>query len=134
MATSPLSSKVLYSDFFTNLDNNPVSEDVAVKTNENAIRQSIRNLLMTNRGERLFQPDLGGNITAMLFENMTPQTIVSAKQQIENVINEHEPRANLIDVVVTPSFDENSLGVQVVFNVINKQEPITLDVILNRVR
>ena len=71
MATSPLSSKVLYSDFFTNLDNNPVSEDVAVKTNENAIRQSIRNLLMTNRGERPFQPDLGGNITAMLFENTT---------------------------------------------------------------
>lgn len=134
MATSPISTKTLYSDFFTDLDVNPISEDVAVKTNENAIRQSIKNLLMTDQGERPFQPTLGGNIRAMLFENMGPQTIVSAKQIIENTINEHEPRANLIDVIVSPSYDENSVEVSIAFSVINRQEPVTLDVILRRVR
>ena len=134
MSTSPLSNKILYSDFFSDLDPHPVSSDVAVKTNENAIRQSIKNLLLTNRGERPFQPMLGGNIKAMLFENMTPQTNVSMKQQIERTINDHEPRANLLDVIVSTTQQENAVNVTVVFNVINKQEPISLDVVLNRVR
>jgi len=113
---------------------NPVSEDVAVKLNENSIKQSIKNILFTDRGERFFQPNLGGNIRAMLFENITPQLLVSMKQQISTTIKTHEPRCNLIDVVCSAAEDENGVYVSIVFNVINKQEPVVLEVVLERVR
>lgn len=134
MATSPIPSRVIYSDFTNDLDFNPVSEDVAVKLNENAIKQSIKNILLTDRGERPFQPNFGGNIRAMLFENITPQTLITMKQQITNAINQHEPRCNLIEVVCSSEESSNGVFVSVVFNVINKQEPVVLEVILERVR
>ena len=134
MSTSPITSRVIYSDFTNDLDFNPVSEDVAVKLNENSIKQSIKNILFTDRGERFFQPNLGGNIRAMLFENITPQTLVSMKQQITNTIVQHEPRFNLIDVVCSAAEDENGVYVSIVFNVINRQEPVVLEVVLERVR
>jgi phage baseplate assembly protein W len=134
MSTSPITSRVIYSDFTNDLDFNPVSEDVAVKLNENSIKQSIKNILFTDRGERFFQPNLGGNIRAMLFENITPQLLVSMKQQISTTIKTHEPRCNLIDVVCSAAEDENGVYVSIVFNVINKQEPVVLEVVLERVR
>jgi phage baseplate assembly protein W len=134
MSTSPITSRVIYSDFTNDLDFNPVSEDVAVKLNENSIKQSIKNILFTDRGERFFQPNLGGNIRAMLFENITPQTLVSMKQQITNTIKQSEPRCNLIDVVCSAEEDQNGVYVSIVFNVINKQEPVVLEVVLERVR
>ena len=134
MTTSPITTRVIYSDFTNDLDFNPISEDVAVKLNENSIKQSIKNILLTDRGERFFQPNLGGNIRAMLFENITPQTLVSMKQQITNTIKTNEPRCNLIDVVCSGSEDENGVYVSIVFNVINKQEPVVLEVVLERVR
>ena len=134
MSTSPIQSRVIYSDFTNDLDFNPVSEDVAVKLNENSIKQSIKNILFTDRGERFFQPNLGGNIRAMLFENITPQLLVSMKQQISTTNKTHEPRCNLIDVVCSAAEDENGVYVSIVFNVINKQEPVVLEVVLERVR
>jgi phage baseplate assembly protein W len=134
MSTSAITSRVIYSDFTNDLDFNPVSEDVAVKLNENSIKQSIKNILFTDRGERFFQPNLGGNIRAMLFENITPQLLVSMKQQISTTIKTHEPRCNLIDVVCSAAEDENGVYVSIVFNVINKQEPVVLEVVLERVR
>lgn len=134
MSTSAVSKTILYSDFFIDLDMHPVSKDVAPRINENAIKDSIRNLLLTDPGERPFRPQLGGGIRAMLFDNMTPQTVVSMREQIRETISEYEPRANLIDVVVNPDFDKNHVNVTVVFNVINRQEPVTLDVIITRVR
>ena len=134
MSTSPIQSRVIYSDFTNDLDFNPVSEDVAVKLNENSIKQSIKNILFTDRGERFFQPNLGGNIRAMLFENITPQLLVSMKQQITSTIKSHEPRCNLIDVVLSAAEDENGVYVSIVFIVINKQEPVVLEVVLERVR
>ena len=134
MTTSPVTSRVIYSDFTNDLDFNPVSEDVAVKLNENSIKQSIKNILFTDRGERFFQPNLGGNIRAMLFENITPQTLVSMKQQITNTIKQSEARCNLIDVVCNAEEDQNGVYVTILFNVINKQEPVVLEVVLERVR
>lgn len=134
MATSPVQSRVIYSDFTNDLDFNPISEDVAVKLNENSIKQSIKNILFTDRGERLFQPLFGGHIRAMLFENITPQLLVAMKQQISNTIRANEPRCNLIDVVCSAEEDRNGVFVTVVFNVINKQEPVVLEVVLERVR
>lgn len=129
----PIAKKTIYSDLFTNFDINPISDDVAVKTNENAVKQSIRNLILTDRGERPFQPKLGGNIRRMLFENVEAQTMLVVKEQIKQTIEDYEPRCSVIDVVVTPSTDRNAIAITIVFAVINKQEPVSLELILDRV-
>lgn len=134
MSSSPLPDKILYRDFFNDLDEHPISGDIATKVNENAIKQSIRNLILTDQGERLFQPNLGGNVRKLLFENFTPQTIVTAKQIITNTIREHEKRASLREVIITSMEDNNAISITIIFSVINRQELLDLNVVLQRIR
>jgi len=129
-----LPNRKVYADIFNNLDKHPISDDVAVRTNENSVKQSIRNLLLTDKGERLFQPNLGSNIRKMLFENITPQTITIIEQMIRDTLDVYEPRANVIEVVVSGNEDDNAVSIGILFNVINRQEPVSIDVVLDRVR
>ena|SRR6056300_522740 len=135
MALTPLSRKIVYySDFDKDLIANPVSSDVALKLNENAIKNSIRNLILTRKGERPFQPNLGCDVHSLLFENVTPDTLENIRNLIYETITAYEPRCDLHSVDVTASYDESQVNVSIVFSVINIEEPITLDIILNRVR
>ena len=113
---------------------NPVSSDLSRKTNEEAIKESIRNLILTNRGERLFQPFIGTNLIGSFFENIDLNTLNDAKEYIEDTINTYEPRCNLISVDVFANYESNAIAVTIVFNVINRTEPVTLEVILDRIR
>ena len=133
MAT-PLTQRVVYSDFFTDLDKHPIRNTVLRKTNVDAVKQSLRNLMLTDRGERLFQPNLGGNIRAMLFENITAQTFLTMQEHIRDVIEAHEPRADVIDVYIAQTSQEHEVQVTIVFRVVNVQEPVTLELLLERVR
>ena len=133
MAT-PLTERVVYSDFFTDLDKHPLRNTLLRKTNVDAVKQSLRNLMLTDRGERLFQPRLGGHIRAMLFENITSQTFITMQEHIKDVIEAHEPRAEVIDVIVANTFNEHEVQVTIVFRVVNVQEPVTLELLLERVR
>lgn len=133
MAT-PLTQRVVYSDFFTDLDKHPIRSTVLRKTNVDAVKQSLRNLMLTDRGERLFQPNLGGNIRAMLFENITSQTFLTMQEHIKDVIEAHEPRADVIDVVIAQTSQEHEVQITIVFRVVNVQEPVTLELLLERVR
>jgi len=134
MATSPLTNRIIYSDLYTNFDTHPLKDTLLRKTNVDAVKQSIRNILLTDKGERLFRPKFGGNIRALLFDNATPQTYDYIKQNIISTIESHEPRADIVDVVVSGEIDSNEVNIQIVFRVINIQEPVSLDVILERVR
>lgn len=133
MAT-PLTQRVVYSDFFTDFDKHPIRNTLLRKTNVDAVKQSLRNLILTDRGERPFQPKLGGHIRAMLFENITAQTFITMQEHIKDVIEAHEPRADVIDVVVAQTFNDHEVQVTIVFRVVNVQEPITLELLLERVR
>ena len=126
--------KSLYSDFHMDFFQNPVSLDVALNRDEEAVKQSIRNLLLTDRGERPFQPQLGSDLRQLLFENMMPDTVLLAKQMVRETIENYEPRANLISVDILAQEDVNRIAVVIVFNVINSQEDITLVTTLARVR
>lgn len=126
--------KSIYQDVFSNALFNRDTKDVFLIENEDAVKQSILNILLTNKTERFFNPLYGSDINKILFENITPQTTTQLISFIENAINNFEPRANLIDVLASPSPDENAYSVTVIFSVINKTEPITLDFLLNRVR
>jgi phage baseplate assembly protein W len=110
------------------------TKDAALISNEDAVKQAIINIILTNVGERLFNPTFGSEINKMLFENVTPQTTATLISLIKSSINNYEPRANLIDVVASPLPDENAYTVSIVFSVINKTEPIYLEFLLNRVR
>jgi phage baseplate assembly protein W len=124
----------LFSDFHKDLTINPISEDLAVKRDEEAVKESIKNLILTDKGERLMQPLLGGNIRAMLFENNTPATIKMIQEQVKDTIRQYEPRATLIDVTVQSSLDETAIEVAIFFYINNIEQPISVTVFLERTR
>jgi len=135
MAVTPITVKrELYADFHKDLTENPVNFDLARKINEEAVKESIKNLILTDRGERPFQPKLGSNIRAVLFDTVTPAITETVREMISDTIRNYEPRANLINVEVTGDVDTNGIKATVTFNVINSEEPITLEATLNRVR
>lgn len=132
--STPITERTVYSDLFTNFKVHPVTNKLLKKTNVEAVKQSIRNLIQTNKGERLFQPDLGGDVRKMLFENFTPHTIITTQEIIKETVRSHEPRADLIAVNITQTLDEHEIQIQIVFRVVNVQDPVTLEIILERVR
>ena len=132
--TDHKTQKAVYSDFFTDFSRNSVTGQLNRKTNAEAVKQSIRNLLLTNRYERPFQPEIGSGLQSLLFENYTPGLELRAKKMIEEVFDNHEPRAQLMKVDVGGDPDRNALSFQITFRIINTTEPETLDIILERTR
>jgi|TARA_A200000159_G_scaffold161000_2_gene182108 phage baseplate assembly protein W len=124
----------LYQDFKKNLEISPISSDITVWKDEDAVKESIKNLILTDRGERLMQPNLGGDINALLFENITPAVLVLIQNQVRTTIELHEPRAELIDVIASSNIDDNVVRVNIQFYITNVQQPIKLDVFLERTR
>jgi len=124
----------IYSDFKKNLEVSPLSLDLTLNKDEDAVKESIINLLLTDRGERLMQPALGGNLRAMLFENITPGVMVMIEDQVRTTLDLYEPRAEIIDVIVTSNIDDNVVKIQIEFYISNSQQPISVDVFLERTR
>ena len=124
----------LYSDFRKDLLISPVSKDLALLKDEEAIKQSLRNLILTDPGERLMQPRLGAGIRELLFENITPGTLKLIERRVESTIESYEPRVDLIDISASSNFDDNAVQIKVRFYVRNVEAALQLDVILERIR
>ena len=107
MASTPLTQRIVYSDFYTDLNKHPLRNTLLRKTNVDAVKQSVRNLLLTNKGERLFQPNLGGNIQAMLFEHITPQTFITMQDHIKDFLAFREVFRHEISDVFNTWFSNN---------------------------
>ncbi len=126
--------KETFSDFLNNFDAHPISKSLARTVNEASVGQSIKNLILTNLGERLFQPNIGSDIYRSLFE---PGDIITQNHIIESIkrtVRSNEPRAILLDVSVALGTGD-SLIVNIVYALINNvNQPLSLDVILKRVR
>lgn len=128
-----------YKDFYTNFDvkagtTGRLVGDLYVLTDADAVKTSIRNLVLTDPNERFFRPNLGGGIKRSLFSNITPNTEEIIRTQIKHTIQNFEKRANLIQVLVNAVPDENRYDVSVTFSVINSSTVERLDLILYRVR
>ena len=123
---------------FTDLDLNffahPVTKDVTTKVDEQAIKASVRNLILTSNYEKPFHPEIGSPIKSLLFEPATPLLPVLIQKAIQQTIKNYEPRVQLIDVIANLSADSNSIYVTVEFVIINTTRPITIDLLLNRTR
>lgn len=123
-----------FSDLDLNFTANPVSKDVSKKYDENAIKQSIKSLIMTRNFERPFRSDIGSQIKTLMFEPITPMLSALVKKTIENTLNSYEPRANILDISVLLSPDNNGIYVTIVFAIVNTSTPISVDLFLERTR
>ena len=97
---------------------NPFTKDIYSVKNENAIKQSIKNLVLTIPGEKPFQPLVGSQVNRLLFEPMDAFTADAIKDEIINTIKQHEPRVNLTKVEVLPVFEQNKINVSVEYRII----------------
>ena len=123
-----------FSDIFTDFSIHPTTGQLNKKTNENAIKQSVRNLLLTDKYERPFHPEIGSNLSALLFENMTPGISLEAEEYVRDVINNYEPRAILLSTNLSFMNDNNAVNVEIKFSVINTDEISTINFVLTRNR
>lgn len=132
--TQKSGADVIYADFFNNFIVHPNKRDLVTSINEDSVKNGIRNLLLTDRGEKLFNPLYGSNIRSLLFENVSPQSESLLREYITNSIQNYEPRARIIEVYVSALPDENAYNATIVFSVINSSQPVVLELILDRVR
>lgn len=124
----------IYSDIDFTFTKKPVVGDVALSYDEKAVTRSIRNLLSTKRYERLFDPLMGSNIDALLFENISPMVSATLEKEILNTIKNHEPRANVTDVTVSVMPDENKYQATITFYIENATLPTVVTLLLERNR
>lgn len=125
-----------FRDISFTFNTNPFSADLVLKKNEDAVKQSIINLLRTNKYERPFHPEIYGGIDELLFDNYIPHiTGPTLKKAITNIFDNFEPRAKLIDLKIGDDrIDANEITLTIVFQIVNMERPQTLNVKISRVR
>ena len=123
-----------YTDLDLNFRSHPFTKDILLKKGDNSIMQSVKNLVLTRKGEKPFHPEIGSHIYTHLFDSMTVDTVVNIKTTIEDVINTYEPRVILSSVDVTANPDQNLYDVTIVFRLINEPDPITVEFFIERLR
>ncbi len=112
-----------FRDISATFQANPLNQDLVALRNENAIARSIRNLILTEPGERPFNPVLGSRVSSLLFETLDNQTAFAIKSEIINTIKNFEPRVTLNKVEVTPDFENNELHVSIRYNIVGIDVP-----------
>ena len=132
-------SSYIYKDLNIFFTKHPLTSDVSKVTDVQAIKRSVRSLILTNKGERLFHPEIGGNVKGSLFENFTPITEIELQSAITHVISAYEPRVILEDVIVNDAtsldLDANRLRVIVKFSLANVPNEIEeVEIFLDRIR
>jgi phage baseplate assembly protein W len=124
-----------YSDIDLFFGKNAGNTDINKITDVQAVKRSIRNLVLLNHYEKPFHPEIGSGVRDMLFELMTPVTAQILARKIQDVIENYEPRARLVGVRANPNLDRNEYNVSIEFYVVNAPtELVELDVILERLR
>lgn len=123
-----------YSDFTINFNKNPQTGNLAKITDEQAIKQHLRSLILTNFGERFYNQTFGSNIKSLLFEQYGPDSESMLKTVIRQAIITNEPRVGVIDVQVADDPERNAFTVNLFFSVININDPLQLELTIKRVR
>ena len=123
-----------FTDFNLLFTSHPVTADVTVKNDEEAVKQSLRNLISTRNYERPFHPEIGCQIHGLLFENFNPVTVQVMKKTIIDTIDKFEPRVTVLEVKISEKADNNDIVCDIIFRLNNSDRPITLTTLLTRVR
>ena len=107
-----------FKDISMSLLLNPLTRDVVDIKNETPIARSVRNLILTEPGERLFGNQIGSKVSKSLFENIDVTSAAIIKNEIINTIENYEPRVILTDVIIDPMFDDNAFNVSIFYNIV----------------
>ena len=134
MATTEINSARSFKDLDLNFTAHPVRKDVNKFTNEYAVINSVKNLILTNHYERPFRPELGSNLRRMLFENVDTVMAAQIEREIEETIINFEPRVRVSKVTAIAAPDENRYNVQLEFFIINNPQPVSIKFFLERIR
>jgi phage baseplate assembly protein W len=124
----------IFKDIPLSFNAHPVTGLIKALTNREAVKQSVKNIVLTNHYERPYNPFLGGDVLSKLLEQMTPITEYEVTTNIKQALENFEPRADVLEVVVDAKEDLNALEVSITFNIINEIDPVTVNVLLERVR
>ena len=127
----------IYKDLSLFFTPNPVSGDVTMVTDVQDIKRSVRNLVMTNRFEKPFHPEVASHVRDLLFERFTPITFNLLRNRIETVLANYEPRVSVTDIEIDDSgraMDNNELNVRIFFTLRNDPQIQSVDILLERVR
>lgn len=123
-----------YKDLDLAFTKHPVKKDVNKHVDDMAVINSVKNLISTSNYERLFQPEIGSGVRALLFEQMDTVTAATLKRTIIQTLQNFEPRVVVQEVSVSPDFDNNAFSVGMTFLIVNRTEPITIQFFLQRDR
>ena len=129
-----LRSARIYKDLDLDFQKNTATKDIQKLTDIEAVKRSVRNLIKLNHYEKPFRPEIGSNLRAMLFENITPQINHAISKQIDLLIRNYEPRCRLVNVATIPDAERNRYQVSISFYVVNHPEPIIVETFLERIR
>jgi phage baseplate assembly protein W len=124
----------VFSDLDLNFTVNDSTGDIYKRYDEEAIKSSIKNLIMTSHGERPFHSELGSPIRNLLFENYTPMLVLTLRRAIEYVIDNYEPRVIVLDVVIDPYEEENRVDIGILFKIKNTETTLAVAFTLDRTR
>ena len=127
-------SNRIYSDLNLSFTKNPATKDVAKLFDVQAIKRSVKNIILTNKYERPFNSDFGCNLRGFLFENITEPLFVIIKDRVAMAIEKYEPRVSVEDVVVREDVDKNGLSIMVSFLINGTEAPVSVSTFLQRVR
>ena len=134
MATTNIDTTRNFKDLDLNFAIHPIRKDINVHKAEFAIINSVKNLILTNHFERPFQPEVGSNIRRLLFENVDVILAAQLEREIEETVNNFEPRVQISSIIASPAPDENGYKVIMEFFVINNPDPIKINFFLERIR
>jgi hypothetical protein len=123
-----------YTDLDLTFTKHPIKKDIVLSVDDQAVIRSVRNLILTDHYDRPFHPEIGSNVRKMLFEPITPLTANYIQREIEDTIKNFEPRVSIEQVVVQVSPDNNSYQVILSFFINNQVQPITTNLVLQRLR
>lgn len=133
-AVNPLRKEVQFSDLSVTMTAHPVTGKVSVKKNADAVIGALKNLILTNRFERPYDPLFGADIRSRLFENFDPIEQVNIEEDIKTAIKNYEPRVRINDVKVVASPNSNRVQIGISFFVVNEAQPITVGLEIERTR
>ena len=123
-----------YSDIDLTLKRHPLKNDIILLKDIDAVKNAVKNLVLTNFHERPFSPAIGGNIRALLFENADNFTIVTLKENIKNVLIRYEPRVTDVRVDILDNSNRNQYEVSITFRVRDTNEETNIEFKLKRYR
>lgn len=131
----PIGAVNSYSDIDMDMGYHPLTKDLRKKTKEDSIKQSVRNLLLTSPGEKLFNPGWGCNLRGFLFEPITEMAVIEIKESVELSLKNYEPRIEVIDILVVPMLSKEGYDISLYYKLLETTTVINQTVSLaERVR